>query len=155
MIFPTIRPMGPHDVAALLPVLEATGLFPADLLAPMFDALPRFGAPPALWHVAEVDGQKVGFAFSEPESFTEAAWNMRAIAVAPRLQARGIGRALIAAQERAVRHAGGAILIVDTADVPEFEAARGFYTARGYQDVARIADFWAPGVDKITFRKAL
>lgn len=38
---------------------------------------------------------------------------------------------------------------------PEFEYVRGFYRQHGYEEEARIRDFYAEGADKIIFRKAL
>lgn len=155
MTQPEIRPMVPADFAGVVPVIEATDLFPADMLPAIFEAPPRFGAPPAIWRVAEAAGAVAGLAYAEPETFTEDCWNMRAIAVSPEVQDTGIGTALVTRLEADIRLAGGGVLIVDTAGLAAFDRARGFYRARGYAETARIADYWAPGVDKVSFVKKL
>jgi ribosomal protein S18 acetylase RimI-like enzyme len=58
------------------------------------------------------------------------------------------------AEER-LKQMGQRLIIVDTSGLQAFAAARSFYGRCGYEQVARIADFWAEGDDKLTFRKAL
>ena len=143
-----ISPTVPGDLPGLVPIIEATGLFPAEMLPAMFAAEPSFGAPPALWLTAE--GPK-GFAYAHQEPFTEAAWNLLAIGVDPVAQRQGVGRALLLEVEARARQAGGQVLLIDTADLPEFAPARALYRGHGYVEEARIRDFWAPSVAKLTF----
>ena len=42
-----------------------------------------------------------------------------------------------------------------TSGLPSFERTRGFYRLCGYDEEARIRDFYQAGEDKIVFRKAL
>ena len=52
--------------------------------------------------------------------------------------------------ERAAR-----VLLVETSSQPAFEPTRRFYAARGYEEVARIPEFWDSGDDKIVCLKVL
>ena len=45
--------------------------------------------------------------------------------------------------------------LVETSGLPEFERARAFYRKCGYEEEARIREFYNAGEDKIVFRKAL
>jgi ribosomal protein S18 acetylase RimI-like enzyme len=47
------------------------------------------------------------------------------------------------------------VLLVETSGLPAFARARAFYRARGFDEEARIRDFYAAGEDKIVFWKAL
>ena len=47
------------------------------------------------------------------------------------------------------------ILTVDTSSNDDFALTRKFYAQNGYEEEARICDFWSAGDDKVIFRKAL
>lgn len=140
-----VRPLEGGDLAALGEVLEETGLFPADMLEGM--VAPWFADPEgALWLVAEG-----GFAHAVPEALTEGTWNLLALAVRPEVQGRGVGAALVRAVLAALRARGARLVIVDTAGTAEFAAARRLYMRLGFAEVARIPEFWAEGVDRVTY----
>ncbi|WP_425082122.1 GNAT family N-acetyltransferase [Ruegeria arenilitoris] len=80
---------------------------------------------------------------------------MLALAVRPDLQGKRLGAALVKAAEQYLKDKGQRILIVDTSGTDNFALARKFYAQNGYEEEARIRDFWADGDDKIIFRKAL
>jgi ribosomal protein S18 acetylase RimI-like enzyme len=92
-----IHPATAADIPALGRIAEAAGLFPADLLPDMIAQALSGG--PDLWLTARHNGAPAGFCFVEPERLTEGTWNMLALAVLPRLQKSGIGRALVIAAE--------------------------------------------------------
>jgi ribosomal protein S18 acetylase RimI-like enzyme len=57
--------------------------------------------------------------------------------------------------EQALTARGGRLLLVETSGLPSFERTRAFYRKCGYEEEARIRDFYAAGVDKVVYRKAL
>ncbi len=59
------------------------------------------------------------------------------------------------ALEAELRIRGARILIADTSGAAGFTAARKFYAAKGYDEEARIRDFWGTGDDKVTYWKSL
>ena len=70
----------------------------------------------------------------------------------------GAGRwfgALVGGVEAALSAEGARLLIIDTAGVVEFAAAQNLYARLGFAEVARLPDFWADAVDKVTFAKRL
>ncbi|MEM6358259.1 MAG: GNAT family N-acetyltransferase, partial [Pseudomonadota bacterium] len=75
--------------------------------------------------------------------------------VRPDLQGKRLGTALVQAAESYLKDKGQRILIVDTSGTDDFALTRKFYAQNGYDEEARIRDFWAEGDDKVIFRKAL
>lgn len=71
----------------------------------------------------------------------------------PADQRRGVGTALIGHVERELAAGGQRLLLVETSGLPAYARARAFYARCGYDQEARIRDFYAD--DKVVFRKAL
>jgi ribosomal protein S18 acetylase RimI-like enzyme len=46
---------------------------------------------------------------------------------------------------------GERILLVETAGTDDFKYVREFYRQNGYEEEARIREFYAAGIDKIVF----
>ena len=149
-----IHPTTAADVSGLQRVLDGTGLFPSDMLPAMLAGFLN-GAEDELWLTCRLDGAPVALCYAAPEPFTASTWNMRALGVKPALQGHGLGARLVADLETRLRTAGARVLIVDTSGTDAFARARAFYEKVGYELEARIRDFWAPGDDKVTFRKHL
>ena len=150
----SIKPTTQDDIPALQVVLDQTGLFPAVMLPDMFGHSLSNG-PDALWLTCHLDGAAVGFCCAIPEELTDGTWNLLALAVRPDLQGKGLGSRLVAAVEETLRARAGRILIVDTSGTDDFALTRQFYRRIGYDEEARIRDFWSTGDDKVIFRKAL
>ncbi len=152
---PKTRPAQASDIPALTRIVEEIGLFPPEMLPDMIAPFLEDAAGGDLWLVAEADGQPAGLCYAAHEQMTEGTWNMRALGVVPGHQRSGIGAALTAAVETALRDQGQRILIVDTSGTDDFAPARAFYARQSYREAARLPDFWAKGDDKVTFWKDL
>jgi hypothetical protein len=50
---------------------------------------------------------------------------------------------------------GGRLLLVETSELADFQRTRSFYHKYGYDEEARIRDFYKAGDDKIVCRKVL
>ncbi|WP_414622153.1 GNAT family N-acetyltransferase [Calothrix sp. CCY 0018] len=152
-----IRPTTPDDTTALIALAKATGLFEPSQLDEVNEMLAEyFGNSDSenLWFTDD-DDEPVGIAYCEPERMTNGTWNLQLIAIHPDRQRQGRGAALIRYVEQAVAEQGGRILLVETSGVPSFEFKREFYRKCGYQEEARIRDFYEAGDDKIIYRKVL
>lgn len=150
----TIIPTTKADLPALQVVLDQTGLFPSEMLLEMI--APFFaGESEAFWLSCHLDGSAVGLCYTVPEALADGTWNMLALAISPDLHGRGMGTALVEAAERHLKRKGQRILIVDTSSTDDFALTRKFYAKNGYEEEARIRDFWSAGDDKVIFRKAL
>ncbi|MBA4063604.1 MAG: GNAT family N-acetyltransferase [Isosphaera sp.] len=153
-----IRPTTPDDTAAILALAVATGLAPPDATDELRDVLAsHFAGTLGRDHtwVTDDDGGPVGVAYFAPERLTEGTWNLYMIAVRPDLQGRGRGAALLRHAEETLAARGERLLLVDTSGLPEFERTRAFYRKCGYDEEARVREFWKAGDDKVVFRKAL
>ena len=86
---------------------------------------------------------------------TYGTWNLQFIAVNPVSQAAGTGSGLLAGIEHSLADRKARLLIVETSSLDDYEAARAFYAKRGFEEEARIREFYSAGQDKIVFRKML
>ncbi|CAA9509904.1 MAG: hypothetical protein AVDCRST_MAG30-2418 [uncultured Solirubrobacteraceae bacterium] len=149
-----IRDMMESDLPALEAVVDATELFPGELLDGMASGYFSGDAAGEAWLTLEDDGP-VALAYYVPERMTDGTWNVLAIAVHPASQGRGHGSALMRHIEETLAARGQRVLLVETSGVPAFERTRAFYRGLDYDEEARIRDFYAAGDDKVIFRKAL
>jgi ribosomal protein S18 acetylase RimI-like enzyme len=97
----------------------------------------------------------VGYACYGPTPATDRTYDLYWIAVDPAAQGSGAGTRLLAEVERRLRDARGRLLVVETSSRVEYDATRGFYTARGYEEAARVGHFYAPGDDRVIYTKRL
>jgi ribosomal protein S18 acetylase RimI-like enzyme len=148
------------DAAKVLAV--ASGLFAEDelggfgeMLSGCFDG----SLDDHSWLVHEGDdGEVVGAAYYAPEPFSDRMWNLYFLAVMPEHQGSGTGGVLIEHVEQTLRDAGenhDRVLIVETSDLDRFEPTREFYRKHGFDEEARIRQFYGPDDDKIVFWKSL
>lgn len=150
----TIRPTSQIDLPAIAEITEQAGLFPPEMLSEPISGYPEEDGS-SIWFTALSGDQVIGFCYAVPEMLAEGAWNLLAIGVSQAEQREGHGAGLMRAVEAALKATDQRILIVDTSSHGDFERARRFYLALGYEHEATIRDFWAEGDNKITFRKAL
>ncbi len=140
---------------ALQATLNATDLFPSDMLPDMLAPFLAGKEDTQHWLTCEKDDHAIGFCFAKGEEMTDGTWNMLAIAVHPDHQGSGAGAALTQAMEQTLKATNARVLIVDTSGTEDFASTRQFYAKNGYDEEARIRDFWAAGDDKVIFHKAL
>ena len=156
---PTIRPMTGDDKTAIMQILRATPEFtPAEVVVAE-ELLDSYLHSPSGsgYHVlvAEVGSSVVGYVCYGPTPLTEGTWDIYWLAIAPREQRRGIGMALLKSAEDEIKKALGRLAIIETSSKPEYAGTRSFHLSQGYQPVCQIADFYAPGDDKVIFQKRL
>ena len=150
----SVKPTTAADIPALQTVLDDTGLFPSDLLREMMEPYLN-GQSEAFWLSCHNKDVAVGFAYTRPEELTQGTWNILALAVRPELQGQGCGTALVTGVEEHLRQRGQRMVIVETSSAHAYSTARRIYASLGYEEEARIRDFWDKGDDKIVFRKVL
>jgi ribosomal protein S18 acetylase RimI-like enzyme len=84
---------------------------------------------------------------------TDRTYDLYWIAVHPAYQGSGGGTLLLEEVERRLRHREARLLAVETSSREDYSSTRRFYQARGYSEAARIADFYAPGDDRVIYTK--
>lgn len=154
-----IRSTTPDDSATLIALAVATGLFAEDetealnkVLADYFSG--NLGAGHK-WIIDEEEGKPCGVAYYAPELIADRTWYLYMIAVHPDFQRQGRGMTLVQYVENELRSNGERLLLVETSALPQYDRARAFYKKCGFEEEARIRDFYTTGDDKIVFRKVL
>jgi GNAT superfamily N-acetyltransferase len=152
-----IRELRASDRAPLTALLRETGAFDDHEVAVALELIDRGSAPDNIdyfFKIAEDENFRVvGYACYGLAPLTDGVYDLYWIAVHPNIQGKKIGRLLIKAVEQAVKEIGGRMLLIETASKAEYQPTRTFYERTGYQEIARIPDFYRLGDDKIIYRK--
>lgn len=168
-----------HDLPDMKRIIDAAELFPSEMMDEMtkkyFDQQQQQhenddGVAKDLsnefWFVKVVTQESedsstkkhviAALVYAAPEKMTEGCYNVLLLAVHPQYHRMGYGRALMSYMEDQLKmnHAERVVL-VETSGNEEYGTARTFYTALGYNAVARIPEFYQKGEDKIIFHKFL
>ena len=153
-----IRPAKPNDSETIMNLAQAIGLFQGEELEELGGMLGGFFEGSLgeghSWVVCD-DGGVVGVGYFAPEQYAYGVYNLYFIAVYPKYQGKGYGSTIINHVENTLTKKGDRLLLVETSGLPEFELTRKFYRKQGYEEEARIRDYYKLGDDKSIFRKAL
>ncbi len=155
-----IRSITLDDAPAVAALAVAAELFPPEEAGFVEGVLEGFFAPAGsadgrTWLVDEVDGELVGTAYYEPVTATDRTWELLMIGVRRDRHRQGRGTALLRHVEEDLRARGQRLLLVETSALPAFDRARAFYLASGYDEEARVRDYFGAGDDMVLFRRAL
>ncbi|CAN5841530.1 MAG: GNAT family N-acetyltransferase [Ilumatobacteraceae bacterium] len=104
------------------------------------------------------DRRLLGAAYYAPEPFGDRVWNLYFIAVAADQHGLGAGSSLVSHVEDDLRGRGeevARVLIVETSSLDGYEQARSFYRRHGFEEEARVREFYGPGDHKVVFWKLL
>ena len=99
------------------------------------------------------DDELIGYACYGTTPDTDRTWDLYWIAVDPAAQGAGSGTTLLSEVERRLQGLDARMLVVETSSRSDYESTRRFYLARGYDETARVRDFYAPSDDRIIFTK--
>jgi GNAT superfamily N-acetyltransferase len=154
-----IRPMDDEDRPVLVRILRNTPEFkPSEVVVAeeVIDSyLHDFRQSDYHILVAEGDSDVVGYICYGPTPLTEGTWDIYWMAITPEKQGKGVGAALLEAAEKQIRGVGGRLAIIETSSIPSYEKTRRFHSRHGYEEIARVPDFYAVGDDKLILRKQL
>ena len=70
------------------------------------------------------------------------------------MHGQGVGSRLVEEMERRLQDRAR-LVVVETSGRPDYRATEAFYLVRGYREVARVPDFYAPGDDQVIYTKVL
>ena len=99
--------------------------------------------------------QAIGYICYGPTPMTQGTFDLYWIAVDPDFQEQGVGSKLLSFLEEVVKAEGGRLILADTSTIPHYEKTQKFYLKNGFQEVARVLDYYHPGNDRITFCRRL
>jgi ribosomal protein S18 acetylase RimI-like enzyme len=148
------------DSQHIASLLESTGFFhnyEIEVARELSDMNLEKGAEASGYHfiVAHRSEEMLGYCCFGLNPCTESSYDLYWIAVHRDQMGHGIGRELMTLAEQSVFNMGGTIVWVETSGRAIYESTRAFYLAIGYEKVAVMPDFYAPGDDKIVFMKRL
>jgi ribosomal protein S18 acetylase RimI-like enzyme len=158
-----IRPMRRRDKPAIMKLLAATPEFKPSEVAVAEELIDGYLKSPSLsgYYVLVAEAKPllvsfpVGYICYGPTPLTKGTWDIYWMAVSQKKQSRGIGGALLASVEAEIKKARGRLVLIETSSTPKYERTRRFYRRYGYEAACRLADFYAPGDDKLIFQKVL
>jgi ribosomal protein S18 acetylase RimI-like enzyme len=105
--------------------------------------------------MANDEDQAIGYVCYGPVPMTQGTFDLYWIVVDPKFQGQGVGSKLLLFLEGIVRERLGRMILIDTSSIPQYEKSQRFYVRHGFQEVARVPDYYYPGNDRITFCKKL
>lgn len=155
-----IRTLISKDRERLRKIIIETGVFTKEevgVAMELIDIVLNNGRQRDYKIVCAVDEQDhaMGYICFGPVPMTHGAYDLYWIVVDPTVQGREIGSKLIDYLEKEVKELGGRMILADTSSIPSYKKAQRFYQKKGFQEVARITDYYWVGNDRITYCKKL
>jgi GNAT superfamily N-acetyltransferase len=151
------RPPGPEHRDQIAEIVAETGVFRSDEIDVALEVFDGFCDAPRVdyWALGAFSGpdQLAGFVFFGPTPCTVDTWDLYWIAVRPDSQGTGTGRGLMKHVEQLMREAGARMCAIETSSRDDYTSTRAFYLACGYDEVARVPDFYDRGDDRVTYAK--
>lgn len=147
-------------------IVRATGVFSEEetgVALELFDeAVVGFrsaadSSPPADYEFvgAFADDRLIGYACFGLTPATDRTYDLYWIAVHPDAQRLGAGAALMSEVERRLEERRARLVVVETSSREDYAPTRRFYQKRGYEENARLRDFYAAGDDRVILTKRL
>ncbi|MBS3905496.1 MAG: GNAT family N-acetyltransferase [Syntrophaceae bacterium] len=99
--------------------------------------------------------QPLGYICYGPVPMSQGTFDLYWIVIDPGVQGQKIGSKLLDYLEEQVRGLKGRMILADTSSIPSYEKAQRFYLKKGFQEAARIADYYWEGNDRITYCKKI
>jgi ribosomal protein S18 acetylase RimI-like enzyme len=104
---------------------------------------------------ADSNSKLQGYACWGPVPLTKGSFDLYWIATNSNARGRGFGRALMNHVEREAALLKGRLLLVETSSKKSYLKTVEFYHRLGYEEIARIKDFYDVGDDKLILLKNL
>jgi ribosomal protein S18 acetylase RimI-like enzyme len=101
----------------------------------------------------DAQGRLIGYACFGSAPATDRGYDLYWIAVHPQAQHTGCGTVLLDAVERRLRELNARLAMVDVSSRPDHAPIRAFYTARHYNESARLRGFYTPTDDRLVLTK--
>lgn len=147
------------DIDMVRALVDRTGFFSMDeveIAASLVHEHMEKGLDSGYFFVfATRDDIMVGFTCYGPIPGTIDGFDLYWIAVDPESQGLGIGHQLLTYTEQKIAQMGGKRLYAETSSTDLYTPTRSFYEKRGFLLEGRLADYYAPGDDKMLYTKQL
>jgi D-alanine-D-alanine ligase len=153
----TLRALERDHRAALVALIGAVELFSEDEKVVAVEVLDAYMEHPGKdYHALGAFTHRdvlLGYACYGPTPCTAGTWDLYWIAVSGDARGRGIGTLLMEEVERRLVDLDARLLLIETASRADYAPTRAFYERRGYEVVAIVPDFYAPGDDRVIFAR--
>jgi len=152
--------LGTKDRCEIIRLLRQVEVFTTEELGffgRMFDQC-RLGCGPCELQCCAVkreNGSLKGFVCFGATPLTEGTYDIYWLAVDPADQQEGVGTALVEHVCDEARAAGAGQVLIETSSVDAYEATRDAYARMGFVEVARVPDYYRPGVDRVILVRKL
>jgi ribosomal protein S18 acetylase RimI-like enzyme len=155
-----IRSMATADRGPVLDLIRETGFFRPDEVQVAEELIDIYLGHPSQKDydnvvVEDETGGVAGYMTWGPTPLTIGTYDLYWMAVSPKAQGRGHGKALVRWLEEKVASLGGRLIVIETSSMPHYDPTRKFYLGLGYRETARIPDFYQPGDDRVIYTKRL
>lgn len=107
------------------------------------------------WLLLRDEGELLGCAIFGPNPCALYSWDFYWLAIEQNHRNAHLGKRLILEVERVSKEKGCRILWIETAGRELYAPTRMCYLRNNYVEAARMVDFYAPGDDKVIYRKDL
>jgi D-alanine-D-alanine ligase len=148
-----------HHRDAIEQVLIATGVFRDTEIKVALEVIDSYFILPEEDYTAlgafTLGGELLGYVCYGPTPCTIGTFDLYWIAVTPAAQGTGVGTMLLQEVERRLALKDARLVIIETSSLPPYAPTRRFYEQRGYEVVARVPDFYAPGDDRLILAKRI
>lgn len=149
-----VGPLTPRHRPQLEEIVRAAGVFSDDEVAVALELFDE-SAPDYEFVGAFTSDRLVGYACFGSTPATDRTFDLYWLAVHPQAQRRGAGVALMTEVERQLEERRARLLVVETSSRDDYAPTRQFYSKRGYEEAARLRDFYGPGDDRVVLSKRL
>jgi len=155
-----IRPLVEKDRASLLSMLIKTRSFTSaeiDVAMELINIVlkDQIQKDYQIYCIVDDQDQAIGYICYGSTPMTQGTFDLYWIAVDPDFQERGVGSKLLSFLEEVAKAEGGRMILADTSTIPHYEKTQKFYLKNGFQEVARVLDYYHPGNDRVTFCRRL
>lgn len=136
-------------------IVRSTGVFSETEVAVALEVFDAAGSDDYEFVGAFADDRLVGYACFGPTPSTDRTFDLYWIAVRRDAQAGGIGGRLMDEVEHRLGQRDARMVVIETSSRPDYAPTRKFYDRRGYQESARLRDFYAVGDDRVVLTKRI
>jgi ribosomal protein S18 acetylase RimI-like enzyme len=150
------RPLTPGDsepVRAL--ILGTLGVTPyVDRVLEVLTAA-EHGDPESRALLIERDGTAGALALFGPVAGARAVWHLSAVLIAPQVELREVGDAMVNAVVQAVRAEGGRLIVAELPADPALGRSLSLLRANLFKQEGRIPDYYREGVAQLFLRREI
>jgi ribosomal protein S18 acetylase RimI-like enzyme len=150
-----VHPLQPDHRTQVEQIVRATGVFTEDEVAVALEVFDD-GATAGYELIGAFEGERLlGYAAYGASPATDRTFDLYWIAVHPEAQRAGAGSALMTEVERRLATRPARLLVIETSSRDDYAPTRRFYQKRGYEEAARLRDFYARGDDRVVLSKRM